>query len=63
LAGVPVAISFFGEAPGLVSGVMQINFQIPANAQSGDRPIIVTVGSASSQTDSRGVGAVTVSVK
>jgi uncharacterized protein (TIGR03437 family) len=61
--GQPANIIFYGEAPGIVSGVMQINFQIPANARSGDLPIVVTVGTNISQTDSRGVGSVTVSVK
>jgi uncharacterized protein (TIGR03437 family) len=61
--GQPANIVFYGEAPGIVSGVMQVNFQIPANARSGDLPIVVTVGTNTSQTDSRGVGSVTVSVK
>ncbi|HLK67466.1 MAG TPA: hypothetical protein VKU19_28715 [Bryobacteraceae bacterium] len=47
--GTPVSISFAGEAPGLVSGVMQLNVQIPANARSGSLPVVVTIGSASSQ--------------
>jgi len=61
--GQPANIVFFGEAPGIVSGVMQINVQIPANARSGDLPIVVTVGSAQSQTTGNNVGAVTVSVR
>ncbi|PWT90450.1 MAG: hypothetical protein C5B56_05375, partial [Proteobacteria bacterium] len=61
--GQPANIVFYGEAPGIVSGVMQVNVQIPANARSGDLPVVVTVGNANSQTDSRGIGTVTVSVK
>jgi uncharacterized protein (TIGR03437 family) len=41
--------NFAGEAPGLVSGVMQLNVQIPANARSGDLPITVSVGGNDSQ--------------
>ncbi len=55
--GQPTTVTFYGEAPGLVSGVMQVNVQIPATARSGDLPIEVQVGSNSSQTG------VTVSVK
>jgi uncharacterized protein (TIGR03437 family) len=42
--GQPATISFYGEAPDLVSGVMQLNVQIPANVPSGDVSIIVSVG-------------------
>jgi uncharacterized protein (TIGR03437 family) len=55
--GQPAKVAFYGEAPGIVSGVMQVNVQIPANARSGDLPITVQVGSNISQTG------VTVSVK
>jgi uncharacterized protein (TIGR03437 family) len=46
-SGTPVA--FYGEAPGFVSGMMQIDVQIPANASSGSLPLQVSVGRASSQ--------------
>jgi uncharacterized protein (TIGR03437 family) len=55
--GQPASVKFYGEAPGLVSGVMQVNVQIPSTARTGDLPIIVSVGSNSSQ------NGVTVSVK
>jgi len=42
--GQPASIAFYGEAPGLVSGVMQLNVQIPANVPSGNLPISVSVG-------------------
>ena len=41
--------NFAGEAPGFVSGIMQVNVQIPANARSGDLPITVSVGGNISQ--------------
>lgn len=49
--------SFAGEAPGIVSGALQLNVQIPTTVSSGDLPIIVSIGSNSSQSG------VTVSVK
>lgn len=49
--------TFAGEAPGLVSGAMQLNVQIPATAASGDQPIVVSIGGNPSQPG------VTVSVK
>jgi uncharacterized protein (TIGR03437 family) len=39
-----------GAAPGLVAGVFQINVTVPAGIDSGDSPVVVTIGSASSQT-------------
>jgi len=45
----PATISFFGEAPGLVSGVLQVNVVIPPGTPSGAVPIVLTVGSTSSQ--------------
>jgi uncharacterized protein (TIGR03437 family) len=42
---------FAGEAPGFVSGVMQLNVRIPATVDSGDLPIVVSIGPNSSQPD------------
>jgi len=49
--------TFAGEAPGIVSGGMQLNVQIPTTVNSGDLQLIVSIGPNSSQTG------VTVSVK
>jgi uncharacterized protein (TIGR03437 family) len=57
VGGQPAQFSFAGEAPGFVSGVMQLNVQLPANAGTGDLPVVVTIGGNPSQTG------VTVSVK
>jgi uncharacterized protein (TIGR03437 family) len=57
IGGAPAVVEFAGEAPGLVSGVLQVNVQIPANAPAGDVPIVVSVGTSSSQ------AGVTVSVE
>jgi len=55
--GQPAAVVFAGEAPALVSGVMQVNVTIPANARSGALSLVVSVGGVPSQTG------VTVSVR
>ena len=47
--GQPALYVYAGEAPGLVAGMMQLNVQIPANAASGDLPILVSVGGNTSQ--------------
>jgi uncharacterized protein (TIGR03437 family) len=39
----------YGEAPGLVSGVLQVSVIIPANAPSGNIPITISIGGNSSQ--------------
>jgi uncharacterized protein (TIGR03437 family) len=46
----PATVSFYGEAPGIVSGVMQVNVIVPAGAGTGAQPVTVTMGSTSSQT-------------
>jgi uncharacterized protein (TIGR03437 family) len=55
--GQPALYVYAGEAPGLVAGMMQLNVQIPANAPSGDLPILVSIGGNTSQ------NGVTVSVQ
>jgi uncharacterized protein (TIGR03437 family) len=57
IGGQTVTPSFVGEAPGFVSGVMQLNVQIPLHVGSGDLPIDVSVGGNLSQSG------VTVSVQ
>jgi uncharacterized protein (TIGR03437 family) len=47
--GQPATVEFAGEAPGLVSGVLQVNVQVPQNAASGDLPLAISVGGISSQ--------------
>ncbi len=49
IGGIDAQILYAGGAPGLVAGVMQINVRIPQSVQSGQLPIIVNVGSASSR--------------
>jgi uncharacterized protein (TIGR03437 family) len=49
--------TFAGEAPGFVSGVLQLNVVLPTNIAAGDQQIVVTIGGNPSQQG------VTVSVK
>ena len=56
-------MQFYGEAPGLISGAMQINVMVPPGAASGNDRIVVKVGDASSQLTAAGQGAVTVAVR
>jgi uncharacterized protein (TIGR03437 family) len=49
VGGQPATVLFYGEAPGMVAGVMQLNVQIPAGLPSGSLPLIVSFGAASSQ--------------
>ena len=51
IGGQPASVTSFGEAPGMISGVMQLNVQIPSNVPSGEVPISVTVGGNGSQSD------------
>jgi uncharacterized protein (TIGR03437 family) len=48
VGGVPATVNFIGIPSGLV-GVTQINFTIPQGVASGVQPVVVTVGTASSQ--------------
>lgn len=51
IGGQPATILFAGELPGNVAGVMQVNVVIPSNIGTGNQPLVVTVGSVSSQTN------------
>jgi uncharacterized protein (TIGR03437 family) len=47
--GGPATIVFYGEAPGIVSGVMQVNVTIPPGTPSGPANIQISVGSPKTQ--------------
>ena len=57
VGGLPANIAFYGETPGVISGLLQINAVIPTGLPTGDLPLMVSMGGANSQ------GLVTVSVK
>jgi uncharacterized protein (TIGR03437 family) len=44
IGGQVAQIQYAGEAPGLVSGVIQINATIPTNIASGNQPVVLTIG-------------------
>ena len=50
IAGVPAEVLFAGSAPGLVSGVVQINVRLAENTPAGDAvPVLLTIGTAQSR--------------
>jgi uncharacterized protein (TIGR03437 family) len=49
VGGVPATVYYAGIAPGLVEGAMQVNVQIPDGISSGSVPVVLQVGSATSQ--------------
>jgi uncharacterized protein (TIGR03437 family) len=48
IGGQPASISYAGEAPGEVSGVLQVNAVIPNNVSSGNQLVVLTIGNNSS---------------
>ena len=51
IGGIPVVVEYAGSAPGIVSGVMQANLRLPANIASGNLPVVITIGTAVSQSN------------
>ena len=49
IAGMRAEVLCAGPAPGLVSGVLQVNVRVPESVPSGLQPIQITVGAATSQ--------------
>ncbi len=49
IGGQPATIAGYSEAPGIVSGVLQINVIVPNNAGTGPQPVSVSFGSTASQ--------------
>jgi uncharacterized protein (TIGR03437 family) len=50
VGGQPATVYWSGPAPGLVSGIFQVNVTLPSGLTSGNVPVTVTVGTATSQT-------------
>jgi len=57
VGGVQAVVQYAGSAPGLVSGVLQVNVLIPQTVATGNQPVVITVGNNSS------AGNVTVAVQ
>jgi uncharacterized protein (TIGR03118 family) len=49
IGGQPATVIYAGSAPGQISGVMQIEAVVPATAGTGAVPVVVTMGTATSQ--------------
>jgi uncharacterized protein (TIGR03437 family) len=50
IGGLPATVQYAGAAPGLMSGVLQINAQMSSNVTAGNAvPVHITVGGATSQ--------------
>ncbi len=60
IGGVDAVVAYAGSAAGEVSGLMQVNVTIPLAAPTGTQPVVVTVGTAKSQS---GASAATVAVQ
>lgn len=53
IGGQPATVEYYGSAPGIVYGVMQVNIRVPAGAPSGASvPVVVTVGTNGTQSGS-----------
>ena len=63
VGNLPALVQYYGSAPGLVSGVMQVNVQIPANVPSGPEPIVITLTDPATGLSSSTQARVTVSVQ
>ena len=57
IGGVAAQVTFAGEAPGDVSGVLQVDVVVPAGVPAGPQPIVINIGGNQTQTG------VTVQVK
>ncbi len=51
IGGIDAPVLYAGIAPGLVSGAIQVNVQIPTGVPSGAVPVILQVGDARSRSD------------
>jgi uncharacterized protein (TIGR03437 family) len=63
VGNLPALVEYYGSAPGLVSGVMQVNVRIPANAPSGAVNIVITLTAPDTGLSYNTQGQVTVSVQ
>jgi uncharacterized protein (TIGR03437 family) len=52
IGGQTAQIEYAGEAPTLVSGVIQVNAVIPAGTASGNQPVVLTIGTNSNSNQS-----------
>jgi uncharacterized protein (TIGR03437 family) len=48
IGGQPATVNYFGPAPGLVAGVIQINAVVPSSTPSGPADVVVTINNVNS---------------
>ena len=48
IGGQPATVLYAGEAPGLVSGVLQVNAMVPDGTKAGNQPVVISIGGVSS---------------
>ena len=63
VGGLSASVQYYGSAPGQISGVMQVNVQIPATAPTGALPIVITLTDPASGLSYSTQAQVTVSVQ
>jgi uncharacterized protein (TIGR03437 family) len=51
IGGQPATVHYAGAAPGFVSGVMQVNIEVPVTSATGNVPLVIWVDGLSSQPD------------
>ena len=49
IGGQPATVAYYGAAPGLTAGLMQLNVVVPQNISAGAAAVILTVGTVTSQ--------------
>jgi uncharacterized protein (TIGR03437 family) len=63
IGSLSASVQYYGTAPGEISGVMQVNVQIPATAPTGPLPIVITLTDPATGLTYSTQGQVTVSVQ
>ncbi|HEY3744340.1 MAG TPA: hypothetical protein VGL53_31065, partial [Bryobacteraceae bacterium] len=49
IGGVAARVNYCGVAPSVVTGQLRVDVQVPAGLPTGDAAVVLTIGSASSQ--------------
>jgi len=49
IGGKPATVNYAGASPGSVEGIMQVNAQVPSGLTAGSVPVVVQVGTSSTQ--------------
>ena len=64
VGGIPATVSYAGSAPGLVSGMMQVNVKFPDKAPSGPEvPLVISVETSDSSFSSSSQSGVTIAIQ